>query len=270
MKKISKMLALGLALAMTFGMSVSAAESDNTSKEQAGNAAEAAQEAAKKADGIVGKDGKVYANTVYVNSIEDSYLMNEYNVERHGEYLGKNYTEATEKAQKSEAISAAISKAAPEGKKVDSEKTTTEVIDVNVALPVGGASIPLKVAEEGKVYVIGHYNQQSRMWESIQTEVKDGYVWGFFTYLSPVSITTLTLVNDDTTVPENPTVSNVVPSSDPGNYGGDWLYLPWYEKQVSGTPVSPKTGETLPVAGMMALLCLAGAAVCVKKARCNN
>lgn len=34
--------------------------------------------------------------------------------------------------------------------------------------------------------------------------------------------------------------------------------------------VSPKTGEALPVAAIMALVCLAGAAVCVKKARCNG
>ena len=39
---------------------------------------------------------------------------------------------------------------------------------------------------------------------------------------------------------------------------------------ATGAPVSPKTGETLPVAGMMAVLCLAGVVVCAKKARCNG
>ncbi len=37
-----------------------------------------------------------------------------------------------------------------------------------------------------------------------------------------------------------------------------------------GTPVSPKTGETLPVAPIMAVICLAGAAVCAKKVRFNR
>ncbi|MBQ4536490.1 MAG: hypothetical protein II994_02590 [Lachnospiraceae bacterium] len=36
---------------------------------------------------------------------------------------------------------------------------------------------------------------------------------------------------------------------------------------VSGGAVSPKTGEALPVAGVMAVICLAGVAFCNKKAR---
>ena len=39
---------------------------------------------------------------------------------------------------------------------------------------------------------------------------------------------------------------------------------------VEETNVSPKTGETLPVAGIMAVICLAGAAVAVKKVKFNN
>lgn len=38
---------------------------------------------------------------------------------------------------------------------------------------------------------------------------------------------------------------------------------------VAAPGTSPKTGETLPVAGMMAVLCLAGALVCIKKASYN-
>ena len=34
--------------------------------------------------------------------------------------------------------------------------------------------------------------------------------------------------------------------------------------------VSPKTGEALPMAVVLAAICLAGAAVCAKKARCNG
>lgn len=37
-----------------------------------------------------------------------------------------------------------------------------------------------------------------------------------------------------------------------------------------GTVVSPKTGEAMPVATMMVLVCLAGVAVCAKKARSNG
>lgn len=37
-----------------------------------------------------------------------------------------------------------------------------------------------------------------------------------------------------------------------------------------GTVVSPKTGEAMPVATMMVIVCLAGVAVCAKKARSNG
>lgn len=39
---------------------------------------------------------------------------------------------------------------------------------------------------------------------------------------------------------------------------------------ADGAPASPKTGETLPVAGIAMMIALAGAAVCAKKVRYNN
>ena len=39
---------------------------------------------------------------------------------------------------------------------------------------------------------------------------------------------------------------------------------------TTGAAVSPKTGEAMPVATMMVLVCLAGVAVCAKKARSNG
>lgn len=39
---------------------------------------------------------------------------------------------------------------------------------------------------------------------------------------------------------------------------------------ASGAPASPKTGEALPAAGIITMICLAGAAVCVRKVRYNR
>ena len=88
----------------------------------------------------------------------------------------------------------------------------------------------------------------------LQTKVENGAVYALFPQgFSPVYISILTVTGEE--VPDNNDDND---SSDSDN------------SNSSAAPESPKTGETLPVAGIMAVICLAAAAVCAKKVRYNR
>lgn len=106
---------------------------------------------------------------------------------------------------------------------------------VTLGIPVPG------VRAEG-TYVILHMKADGT-WEAIPTTAENGKLTATFTSLSPIVV-----------------VEVLEKDSDDGDDDDDNV-------TESGAPASPKTGETLPVAGVMTLICLAGAAVCAKRVR---
>lgn len=244
MKKFSKMLALGMAAAMVFGMTVSAAGSKDT------------------IDAVV--DG---VNTVIENAgVQDSQgnvIENAPKVEAtvlpetvYNETFGNNYDEALAKVDANEAVNAAIDAAFATLNNGSDKNVYRDIIDVTVEgeIPAGGLYVPVLPSADGEAYVVAHWNGTA--WEVLQTKVENGAVYALFPQgFSPVYISILTVTGEE--VPDdNGSSDNNDSSSDNNN--------------SSAAPESPKTGETLPVAGILAVICLAAAAVCAKKVRYNR
>lgn len=244
MKKFSKMLALGMAAAMVFGMTVSAAGSKDT------------------IDAVV--DG---VNTVIENAgVQDSQgnvIENAPKVEAtvlpetvYNETFGSNYDEALAKVDANEAVNAAIDAAFATLNNGSDKNVYRDIIDVTVEgeIPAGGLYVPVLPSADGEAYVVAHWNGTA--WEVLQTKVENGAVYALFPQgFSPVYISILTVTGEE--VPDNNGGSDNNDSSSDSN-------------NSSAAPESPKTGETLPVAGILAVICLAAAAVCAKKVRYNR
>ena len=244
MKKFSKMLALGMAAAMVFGMTVSAAGSKDT------------------IDAVV--DG---VNTVIENAgVQDSQgnvIENAPKVEAtvlpetvYNETFGSNYDEALAKVDANDAVNAAIDAAFATLNNGSDKNVYRDIIDVTVEgeIPAGGLYVPVLPSADGEAYVVAHWNGTA--WEVLQTKVENGAVYALFPQgFSPVYISILTVTGEE--VPDNNGGSDNNDSSSDNN-------------NSSAAPESPKTGETLPVAGILAVICLAAAAVCAKKIRYNR
>lgn len=244
MKKFSKMLALGMAAAMVFGMTVSAAGSKDT------------------IDAVV--DG---VNTVIENAgVQDSQgnvIENAPKVEAtvlpetvYNETFGNNYDEALAKVDANDAVNAAIDAAFATLNNGSDKNVYRDIIDVTVEgeIPAGGLYVPVLPSADGEAYVVAHWNGTA--WEVLQTKVENGAVYALFPQgFSPVYISILTVTGEE--VPDNNGGSDNNDSSSDSN-------------NSSAAPESPKTGETLPVAGILAVICLAAAAVCAKKVRYNR
>lgn len=244
MKKFSKMLALGMAAAMVFGMTVSAAGSKDT------------------IDAVV--DG---VNTVIENAgVQDSQgnvIENAPKVEAtvlpetvYNETFGNNYDEALAKVDANEAVNAAIDAAFATLNNGSDKNVYRDIIDVTVEgeIPAGGLYVPVLPSADGEAYVVAHWNGTA--WEVLQTKVENGAVYALFPQgFSPVYISILTVTGEE--VPDDNGGSDNNDSSSDNN-------------NSSAAPESPKTGETLPVAGILAVICLAAAAVCAKKVRYNR
>lgn len=112
--------------------------------------------------------------------------------------------------------------------------------NVTISITVPG------VTADGK-YAFLHFNGTA--WELIAATNNNGVLTGTFASLSPVAVVEI--------------VDGAAPTT---NNGGN--------RSSASAPAaapapaeSPKTGETVPVAGVMALILIAGAAVCAKKVR---
>ena len=103
-------------------------------------------------------------------------------------------------------------------------------------------------------YVLFHYNKDTGEFLEEVAVHYDSTAKRYYAIIESCSPFILVVV-DDTTKPGLPPVEGTAPTT---------------TTTATGAPVSPKTGETLLVAGMMAVLCLAGVVVCAKKARCNG
>lgn len=247
MKKFSKILALGMAAALVFGMSVSAAGSKDTMDAVVEGVNTVIENA-----GVQDSNG----NTVDVKVEATKLPETVYN-----ETFGTSYEDALAKVDANDTVNAAIDAVfATMGN--GSEKTVyRDIIDVTVEgeIPAGGLYVPVMASASGEAYVVAHWNGAA--WEVLKTKVENGAVYALFPQgFSPVYISILTVTGEDQ--PSNGSNNN---SSNNNNNSSS---------NTSGTgsaaPSSPKTGETLPAAGILAVICLAAAAVCAKKVRYNR
>lgn len=245
MKKLSRMAALGLALALTFGMTVNAAESvttegtapvlDTKVEEQYTQKAES-QAAATTVTATVGG----VSVTVTKTAVEAKTL---YQAEQVG-------------ADKVKANAASLGIDIPDGAKV----VTSVVGSANISIPEGTdiskgiqLSIGIKGIEKGRTYVLLHLNSETGKWETIRPDsIADGVVTATFKSLSPVVASEVFVLVGEEDEPDD---------QDDGQAAAP---------AAANPATSPKTGETVPAAGLMALIGLAGAAVCAKKVRYNK
>ena len=247
MKRLSKMAALGLALALTFGMSVNAAESVTTE----GNAPVLSEEQTKQYEQKAEEQAAATTVTATVGGVSVTVTKTAVAPQTlaQAEQVG---------ADKVVANASSLGISIPEGATV----TTTVVGSANITIPEGidiskglQLSIGISGIQAGKNYVLLHLTKDG-VWETIRPDsIADGKVTATFTSLSPVVASeVIVLVGDDG--------------------GHDEWPEPRHPENAAGTPAgagtSPKTGETLPAAGLMALICLAGAAVCAKRVRYNR
>ena len=241
MKKITKMLALGMAAALVFGMTVSAAESKDTI-----DAVVEGVNTVISGVGVQDSQGNVIENAP---KVEATVLPESV----YNDAFGNNYEEAIQKVDDNETINAALDAAFATLKNTTEKNVYRDIIDITVdgQIPAGGLYVPVLPSADGEAYVIAHWNGTA--WEVLQTKVENGAVYALFHQgFSPVYISILTVTGEEL----------------PGNNGGDNDNNG--NDSGSTAPESPKTGETLPAAGILAVICLAAAAVCAKKVRYNR
>lgn len=239
MKKFTKMLALGMAAVMTFGMTVSAAGSKDTLDEVVEGVNIVIEVA-----GVQDSEGKVVEG---VNVEATKLPETVYN-----ETFGKNYDEVLSKVDENNAINAELDRVFATLGNGTKREVARDVIDIVVEgeIPEGGLYVPVLPAADGEGYVVAHWNGTA--WEVLKTKIENGVVYALFPQgFSPVYLSILTVSGEEN--PPAPTPETQKPA-DP----------------APSTPTSPKTGETLPVAGILAVICLAGVAVCAKKTRYNR
>ena len=248
MKRLSKMAALGLALALTFGMSVNAAESVTTE----GNAPVLSEEQTKQYEQKAAEQAAATTVTATVGGVSVTVTKTAVAPQTlaQAEQVG---------ADKVVANASSLGIEIPKGATV----TTTVVGSANISIPEGtdiskGLQLSIEISgiQAGKNYVLLHLTKDG-VWETIRPDsIADGKVTATFKSLSPVVASEIIVVGEE----------------DDG--GHDEWPEPRHPENAAGTPAgagtSPKTGETLPAAGLMALICLAGAAVCAKRVRYNR
>ena len=219
MKKLSKILALSTALALTFSMTAFAA---NSPAADANEWAEAAQ-------GTTAKDANDNDVTVEVTPSDVAVV---------------SAVEEAVKASEDNDLIKAVKAAAKFSKStvdlafvIDITPTDPISGEVEVKIPFGGAAASAK-----QKYVLMH--QDGDNWVAVEGAKVEG---GFVTFkTSSFSNYALFLVSDTYVAPQQPA------------------------PQQPAQPTAPQTGETVPVAGFVAMILLAGAAVCAKKAQFNN
>lgn len=137
------------------------------------------------------------------------------------------------------------------------ENMTAEQISQGVTVPIK-PSFEVKKNGNGRMYLyfVLHHLADGTV-EYLPTSVKDGVIYATFTSFSPVTIVEqMVYVSDDQADNGGSTDDNN--NSNSGNSGS---------QEAQSPATSPKTGEVFPVAGFMALVLVAGAAVCAGKAR---
>lgn len=246
MKKLSKMAALGLALALTFGMTVNAAGSVTTE----GNAPVLSEEQTRQYEQKAEAQAAATTVTATVGGVSVTVTKTAVAPQTlaQAEQVG---------ADKVIANASSLGISIPEGATVK----TTVVGSANITIPEGTdiskgiqLSIGISGIQAGKNYVLLHLTKDG-VWETIKPDsIADGKVTATFKSLSPVVASEIIIVGEEESEPwpEPRHPENAAAAA------------------AANAATSPKTGETLPAAGLMALICLAGAAVCAKRVRYNR
>jgi hypothetical protein len=205
MKRFSKMLALGLAAVLVFGMTAQAEGSSSTENN---------------APVVEGEDlGGATMNVV------------------------KEETQAAVTATVTSAATVQAVKNATGG--TNRSQTIKRIVDITI--PEGGATVTVAVpgAKMHQTFVAVHLNNDGTFKEVINAKcTKDGFVTFTASSGSPFAIVQ---VGDDS---EITTAAPTTTETTPGT--------------------APKTGETIPVAGVLAVLFMAGVIVCANKVRYNK
>lgn len=293
MKRISSMLALGMALALTFGMTVSAAESTTTSNpdyqptQAETEAAEAVIESLPEVTEVkptvalkdtAGNEVSVTVQPIKTETVAELQSETEKVTEKAVESLKAQGGDAKVTETIANAM-AAVNVTVEEGKAVDPasvkiEKTpvAAAVIEIpaNTVIPETGIqleiSLPGFTPAAGKTYVVMHLGKDG--WEIIAPDaIADGKVTATFTDLSPVTVNEVTFTVVEVKAPVE--VGEDTNTNDDDD-DDDNDSTPAAAPAAQNPATSPRTAETLPAAGVMALICLAGAAVCAGKIRYNK
>lgn len=290
MKKVSKMFALGLALAMTFGITVNAAPSISTGTDVS-DKVEVSGAGVSSAE--IPSDAKnIEVPAVDVSTMTDEQVANlSQNSSAKYEAVKEVGTTSDIKVPEGATVSVSATPAsvgvmavvdqvadkAVQAMKLDvaaNAKPDVKAvlnIDLNVtggtkadvfAANTNGIKVTFNagiVPAANKKYLVLH-QLASGAWETVPATIaQDGTVIATFSTLSPVAIVEVPLAEkagiDTPATPDNKDDSNNDNNASAGN---------------NGAATSPKTGETLPVAGLMAVICLAGAVVCAKRVRYNK
>lgn len=147
---------------------------------------------------------------------------------------------------------------------------------IEKAAELTGAGVPIAVKHpevvDGEYYLIMHLTDDNGSYELLgPAQCVNGSVTVPFTSFSPVIPIKVELVGED--VPDEPTETEKPPvvTEKPVAADSHWKGGPDYVPETTSAPnaavKSPQTNEVLPIVGcFMAVFCLAGAVVCVKKA----
>lgn len=266
MKKLSSMLALGMALALTFGMTVSAAESPATQNPDFKPTANETQVAESVLAGAV---PEVKAPAGVTVTVEKPDVNTVAEVVR-GDVVDDAIADFLKDSDYEKKMDKLAANAGAADKKVRFEIDQTPVAAVEIKcdeIPAGGLTVEIANANiqpnSTTTYVVMHLNSETGKWEIIVPDkVENGKVTVTFMNLSPSTI------NPTIIVPVGEEKTEEEPAKE------EWLE-PRHPEQAAAAAAanpatSPKTAETLPMAGVMALIGLAGAAICASKVRYNK
>ncbi|MCM1326095.1 MAG: hypothetical protein NC094_09630 [Bacteroidales bacterium] len=241
MKNFSKLLALGVAMSLTFGMTAFAAESPSASSSANPSVTNATLEAV--ADAVSPRTENVTVEAATVESFDTAASAVAANVATDA---GKD--KIAEKLAEAGAGEVEVTKA-----------TVVTVIVLEGTAPSDG-KVELGTVPNvtyGKNYVALHMLATGGSEFLPITVASDG----------SVTIHGVTSFSDWAVVEVEATAKNTG-SEDEDEDSDDDSAAPAVTS--TGAPASPKTGETLPVAGIAMMIALAGAAVCATKVRYNN
>lgn len=245
-KKLTSVLAFGMAMALTFGMTVCAAESPSTANNSAAVTTETVKADLSEPDASVAESLSKLAGELStgVTAVVSGSAVTVKEVKAVNNAVMNNAFSAADTLAK-KAVSAAA------GKTVSTTLKAAVDVVIEGTIPEEGVtltiSIPGFVRDAAKNYIVLHLNEETGVWETIDATVADGQITATFKSLSPVVL--------------------VEVEQKAGSASGNNTAA----ASAQNSPAeSPKTGETLPVAGILAIVCLASAAVCAKKVRYNR
>ena len=253
MKRLSKMLALGLAAALVFGMTVQAAGSPDAGN--SGASSEALKEAASVSNTVV-VDGKEVSVEFEAPTVLEEAKLAEVKEAVTTQTVVDQVQEAVKKVTEVAANQTLTFVGKPEIKAAFNLEAPKGLSDADIKK---GVKIPftLKEVKANAVYSVLHYFADGS-YEVLPATISGNTIYATFTSFSPIVIVEQE-VKVDTKAPAQGDNNN---NNNSNNNDSN--------NSSQGAAVSPKTGEAVPVAGIMALVLMAGAVICAKKARYNR